>query len=195
MSAIRQAEPFQRDDVDLIRRTLRAKKDWRQLSLFSVGIDAMLRASDLLRLRVSDLRDGEGRIRDTLGIRQQKTAGGVRVYLSDATRDVIQLYLREYDKWTSDWMWTAARDPHAARHLSDTHLREWVKQWAKIAHRDPTMFSAHSLRRTKASMIYAETRNIEAVRQLLGHASVTATSRYLNVTAAEVEAIARRYEI
>ena len=44
----------------------------------------------------------------------------------------------------------------------------------------PTNYKQNS-RKTKASVIFKKTQNIEAVRRLLGHASVANTSRYLGV--------------
>ena len=42
-------------------------------------------------------------------------------------------------------------------------------------------------------MIYEKTKNIDAVRRLLGHSSVTATSSYIGVTDNSVLDLARTY--
>jgi len=42
--------------------------------------------------------------------------------------------------------------------------------------------STHSMRETKSSVIYEKTKNVDAVRRLLGQSSVTATSAYLGVS-------------
>jgi integrase len=52
-----------------------------------------------------------------------------------------------------------------------------------------------SLRRTRAAYIYEQTRNIEVVRQLLGHSSVGSTSAYLNIDKKRALDIGRRYEL
>jgi len=56
-----------------------------------------------------------------------------------------------------------------------------VKKWVSYARLDPAVYSSHSLRRTKAAYIYEQTRNVEAVRELLGQSPISATSAYLNV--------------
>jgi site-specific recombinase XerC len=46
---------------------------------------------------------------------------------------------------------------------------------------DPTQYGTHSLRRTKASLIYKKTGNLRAVQILLGHRKIESTVRYLGV--------------
>ena len=60
---------------------------------------------------------------------------------------------------------------------------------------DTSNFSTHSMRKTKASVIYDKTKNVDAVRRLLGQSSVTATSAYLGVTDESALDLARQYSI
>ena len=60
--------------------------------------------------------------------------------------------------------------------MSKVQYRNLVKKWVTAARLDPADYSSHSLRRTKAAIIYEKTKNIEAVRELLGQTSVAATS-------------------
>ncbi len=46
---------------------------------------------------------------------------------------------------------------------------------------DPTEYGTHSLRRTKATLIYRQTKNLRAVQLLLGHGKIESTVRYLGV--------------
>ena len=46
---------------------------------------------------------------------------------------------------------------------------------------DPTEYGTHSLRRTKATLIYRQTKNLRAVQLLLGHRKIESTVRYLGV--------------
>ena len=58
-----------------------------------------------------------------------------------------------------------------------------VKGWlSSIGVSDVSDYSTHSMRKTKASVIYTETKDVDAVRRLLGQSSVIATSAYLGVT-------------
>ena len=46
---------------------------------------------------------------------------------------------------------------------------------------DPCFYGTHSLRRTKATLIYKKTGNLRAVQLLLGHTKIESTVRYLGI--------------
>ena len=58
---------------------------------------------------------------------------------------------------------------------------------------DSMDYSSHSMRMTKPTVIYEKTKNIDAVRRLLGHSSVTTTSSYIGVTDNSALDLARTY--
>ena len=58
---------------------------------------------------------------------------------------------------------------------------------------DVSGYSSHSMRKTKASVLYKKTSNVEAVRRFLGHQSVTANSSYLGVKDADAADLARKF--
>ena len=60
---------------------------------------------------------------------------------------------------------------------------------------DVSGYSSHSMRKTKASVLYKKTSNVEAVRRLLGHQSVTATSSYLGVEDEDAAELARKFSL
>ncbi len=56
-------------------------------------------------------------------------------------------------------------------------------------------YGTHSLRRTKASIIYKATGNLRAVQILLGHTKIENTARYLGVDIEDALALAEGIEI
>ena len=56
-------------------------------------------------------------------------------------------------------------------------------------------YGTHSLRRTKASMIYRRTGNLRAVQLLLGHTKIESTVRYLGIDVDDALLIAEQVEI
>jgi integrase len=82
-----QMAPFNRDDLQLIRAKLKAQHAWRDLAMLNVGVDTMLRASDLVRLRVNELRDHHGEIIDKFVILQTKTREPVHLGLTDGREE------------------------------------------------------------------------------------------------------------
>jgi len=61
-----------------------------------------------------------------------------------------------------------------------------VKQWVSELDLDITQYGTHSLRRTKASLIYAKTKNLRAIQLLLGHSKLQSTIEYLGVEIEDV---------
>ncbi len=59
----------------------------------------------------------------------------------------------------------------------------------------PQNYGTHSLRRTKASLIYKQTGNLRAVQILLGHTKIETTVRYLSVDFEDALMLAEGVEI
>ena len=192
--SIGQMRPLSREQVQTIRRLLEAEDNPRDLALFSTAIDTMLRGVDLLALTVADVTDHEGRIRDEFMARQQKTGQGTLVSLTPDTRKALARWIAASRKLPWAPLFTRLRgDPNQA--ISTWQYRMLVKKWVGYARLDPTIYSSHSLRRTKAAYIYEQTRNVEAVRELLGQSTVSATSAYLNVGMRRALEIAKQLEM
>jgi integrase len=60
---------------------------------------------------------------------------------------------------------------------------------------DPKLFGTHSLRRTKATLIYRRTGNLRAVQLLLGHTKIESTVRYLGIEVDDALAIAEQVDV
>jgi integrase len=189
-----QKAPFSPIQIKLIKSILAAENNLRDLSLFSVGIDTMLRASDLLNLTVDDVLDHQNKIKNEILIKQKKTKYGNLVMLSSYSQDILTQWINKTNKIKGEDLFTGIRKGKDSA-ISSTQYRRLVKKWAGLARVDPGSVSTHSIRRSKASIIYDRTGNIEAVRQLLGQKSVTSTSHYLNVSQKDALQIAREVKL
>lgn len=186
-----QKKPFTPKQVRLLKDILKSKNLLMELSLFSLGIDTMLRASDLLKLTVEDITNHKGEIRDQVTMKQQKTKESHIVIISEETKQYLKEYIAKTKKYEDDYLFTPKKDdtkPLTVRWYS--HL---VKEWCNLLGLDPKDYSTHSIRRTRASLIYRKTGNIEAVRLLLGQKSVSSTSSYLNVDKQKALEIGREW--
>jgi integrase len=56
-------------------------------------------------------------------------------------------------------------------------------------------FGTHSLRRTKATLIYRRTGNLRAVQLLLGHTKIESTVRYLGIEVDDALSIAEQVDL
>lgn len=178
-----QAAPLTVDQVKMITTILRNGGETRDLALFRVAIDSMLRLSDILKLQVSDVTTPDGAVVSDITIRQRKTGDPVTCQFGDVTRASIDAHLKTVGG--------------SGRLFSITprQFQRLVKKWVSALRIDPERYSPHSLRRTKAALVYAKTKNVEACRQLLGHASVAATSAYLGVSQNEAFTIAKEIDL
>ena len=172
-------KPFSETEVRKIEKELSRRTDKvRDLALFRMGVDTMLRTSDLRNLRVQDVLESEGGIVQRLDVKMKKTGKMVSCVLDEKTQSALQAWLVQSEKVDTDWLFTGRKGNQP---ITDVQHRRLVKEWCEMAGIDGARRSTHSVRKTKASVIFKKTQNIEAVRRLLGHASVANTSRYLGV--------------
>jgi hypothetical protein len=67
-----------------------------------------------------------------------------------------------------------------------------VSEWIASIGLDPNFFGTHSLRRTKATLIYRRTGNLRAVQLLLGHTKIESIVRYLGIEVDDALAISEQ---
>jgi integrase len=186
-----QKPPLQPRHVWAIRTRLQLTGCTRDLALFNVAIDSKLRGCDVVTLRVEDVAPhGYALARAT--VRQKKTGRSVKFELTDHTRAAIDDYLRK-GKSSGGFLFRGRGRPGC--HLSTRQYARLVSNWVALAGLDPLQFGTHSLRRTKATLIYRKTGNLRAVQLLLGHTKIESTVRYLGVEVDDALAIAEQIEV
>lgn len=82
--------------------------------------------------------------------------------------------------------------------MSTRQYARLVRDWVSSIGLDPRGYGTHSLRRTKAALIYRKTgnlRNLRAVQLLLGHTKVDSTVRYLGVELEDALSISEKIDI
>ncbi|MGY9014070.1 MAG: tyrosine-type recombinase/integrase, partial [Rhodospirillales bacterium] len=93
----------------------------------------------------------------------------------------------------SDFLFTGYRGKE--RCLTTRQYARLVSEWVALAGLDPSLFGTHSLRRTKATLIYRKTGNLRAVQILLGHTKIESTVRYLGIEVDDALAIAEQVDV
>ena len=178
-TSVGQKKPLTRNQNKKIKTLLIAEGNLRDIALFSLSIDSMLRSCDLLKLKVGDLLDTSGEIPDKIDIQQNKTSKTVTVQMQDDTIDSLLKWIETSGKESNDFIFTGRKGTGLPiSHVQHTRL---VKKWVELLELPSKGYSTHSLRRSKSSIVYAETKDIEVCRQLLGQSNTTATSRYLGI--------------
>jgi len=85
------------------------------------------------------------------------------------------------------------RDSRSA--LTTRQYARLLSNWISAIGLDPTLYGTHSIRRTKATLIYRQTGNLRAVQLLLGHTKVESTVRYLGIEVDDALDIAEKLDV
>jgi integrase len=184
--------PLKLQEIWAIRIRLQLANRRRDLALFNLAIDSKLRACDLLCLRVSDVMVG-GRIGSRAMIMQRKTQRRVQFEITARTREAVTDWMQTAELSASSYLFPSQL--HSSIHLSTRQYSRMVESWVAGIGLDSTAYGTHSLRRTKASLIYRRTKNIRAVQLLLGHAKLESTVRYLGIEVDDALEIAEQTEV
>jgi integrase len=189
---IDQKPPLRPKHVWAIRTKLELGERARDLAMFNLAIDSKLRGCDIVAIRVEDVAPS-GYAIDRATVRQQKTCQPVKFELSEHTRQAIDVYLRASGRGPRGYLFAGRRSPDQC--LSTRQYARLVAMWIAGIGLDRRVFGTHSLRRTKASLIYRRTGNLRAVQILLGHRKIESTVRYLGIEVDDALAIAEQVDV
>ena len=173
-------KPLLKKQVQTLRNNVRGKP--LQELLLNLGVDLFLRSSDLLSLKVKDVINESGSVKTEVKVKQKKTGKTtLNIPLSKNSIDAIKKHL--VDKEQEDYIFKGQMGHFMRKPICSQQYARIVKGWMKkLGVEDVSEYSTHSMRKTKPSVIYEKTHNVDAVRRLLGQSSVTATSAYLGVS-------------
>lgn len=183
--------PLRPKHVWSIRTKLQVAGRTRDLAMFNVAIDSKLRGCDVVALKVEDLAPG-GYAADRATVRQKKTGRPVKFELTESARQAIDDYLRLTGKKSGEYLFTGRRP---SGHMTTRQYARLLSRWLADIGLDPHLFGTHSLRRTKATLIYRRTGNLRAVQLLLGHTKIESTVRYLGIEVDDALAIAEQVDV
>ena len=184
--------PLRTKHVWSIRTKLQVVGRLRDLALFNLAIDSKLRGCDVISLRVEDVAP-QGFAIDRATVRQRKTGHRVRFELTEQTREAVDEYIKAADKKPGQFLFASPRN--GDRCLTTRQYARLVSGWIASIGLDASFFGTHSLRRTKATLIYRRTGNLRAVQLLLGHTKIESTVRYLGIEVDDALAIAEQVDV
>jgi len=179
-------EPIRKlKDIENIKKILKSEKSYRNYCLFICGINWALRASDLLSIRVSDVRDLE--IGQTRAIKEQKTGKTNYITMNSSTREAIDLYLSERGNSIKDDASLFLSQKGGA--LCVRSLNRLVQQWTNSINLKGH-YGSHSLRKTWGYIQRKEFGTpIELIQERYKHNSPSITRIYIGIEREEVEEI------
>ena len=186
------------------KRALKPKQVWairffldqhhrlRDRALLDLALDSKLRGCDVVKMKIGDVVIG-GQVRSRAIVVQRKTGRPVQFELLGDARASLLAWLERRGGTVADYVF-ASRINHS-HHLSTRQYARLVDEWVTGVGLRREEFGTHSLRRTKASIIYKATGNLRAVQILLGHSKIENTVRYLGVDVEDALTLAEGTEI
>lgn len=187
-----QKPPLKLREIWAIRTRLQMAANIRELAIFNLAIDSKLRACDLTRLQVQDVCPGS-HVGFRATVMQQKTQRPVQFEITEQTRQSLEAWIGARGLKTADYLFPSR--VHASPHLSTRQYARLVHRWVASIGLDDTAYGTHTMRRTKASLIYRRTKNLRAVQLLLGHTKLESTVRYLGIEVDDALEMAEQTEV
>jgi len=191
-------EPIRdRKRIAQIKNLLRGQGRYRDLLLFTVGINSALRISDLLNLRIHHFVDEQNHIRRRFVIKEEKRGKRQEVVINDSIREALGEYLAAYPAITND------PDNYVFFNAKANNFREPIKRgqaWKFIASICADIglrgnFGTHSLRKTWGYHARMSGVDLALIMYKLNHASLAYTKRYLGITDDELEEVVKRLNL
>jgi integrase len=123
---------------------------------------------------------------------QQKTGLPVRFEVTEQTRVAIAEWMAAKGLTHDDFLFPSRN--RLSPHIGTRQYARIVDNWVTDIGLDNSAYGTHTLRRTKASLIYRRTKNLRAVQLLLGHTKLESTVRYLGIEVEDALELAEQTE-
>ncbi len=186
-------------DSDAVRRApwnkgklVGQKAPLKLKEIWAIRLDSKLRACDLVKLRVRDVCHGQTGSARTI-VMQQKTQRPVQFEITEPTREAVGAWIAHAGLKSESSQFPSRL--HGSMHLSTRQYARIVDSWVRQLGLDKASYGTHTMRRTKATLIYRRTKNLRAVQLLLGHTKLESTVRYLGIEVNDALEMAEQTEV
>lgn len=152
-----QKASFKVKDIWALRVRLQMQGLVRELALFNLGIDSKLRGYDLVALKVRDVCHGDQLATRSI-VMQNKTKRPAQFEITAATREALQTWIRQAALKSDDFLFPSRL--HESPHLGTRRYARVLGHWVEEPGLDRAEYGTHSMRRTKATLIYRRTTEV-----------------------------------
>lgn len=147
----------------------------RDVLIFLLGINTGLRVSDLVRLKIANVKD-----KKILTIREGKTNK-----LREINVRMLQVEIERYiaDKQHDDYLFASQKGTHA---ISTTQVYRILNDAADYLGRDD--IGTHTMRKTFGYHHYKQFKDVAILQEIFNHAAPNITKRYIGIRQDEINA-------
>lgn len=174
-------EPIRSENrISQIRGNLLRQDNPRDYLMFVFGINSGLRIGDILSLKLGDVKDDEGSIKEYLDIREQKTNKTRRVHFNKQIKQAIEYYIKKADAFDLDRYLFTNEKSTMNRPITRIRAYQLINRWCRdvgISHK----VGGHTLRKTFGYHLRMQGISIERISSLLNHQNIKVTFRYIGI--------------
>lgn len=142
----------------------------RNYMIFMFGIYTGLRISDILKLRVRDVKD-----KDFIYMREKKTNKEKRFPINDELKPILNDYIK--DKKEFEYLFESRKgiNKPITRQCIYSALNDAAKAFG-LQH-----IGTHTLRKTFGYFLYQQTHDAVVIKEIFNHADISVTLRYIGI--------------
>jgi len=173
------------------------KDNARYYLMWVIGTNLGLRISDILKLKVKDVQDQRGNIRDSLEFTEQKTGKNRDIELNQEVKEALQYFFKKTGVFDLDeFIFRDSRNTKNKENKPISRIRAYqvINKYARQAGVQ-TKVGTHTLRKIFGTHARKQGIPIELVSEALGHRNIEVTKRYLGITNDEVKKAFKNFKI
>jgi len=179
--------------IRAIKGNLR-KRNPRDFLLFTLGINTGLRISDVLKLKVEDVKDRTGEIKEYLDLNEKKTKKQRLIYLNSEVRNALEYYFDKTGIYHLDRYLFISDKTKINKPISRIRAWQLIQIWCREVGIKGNI-GTHTLRKTAGYQMRIAGVAIELIQEVLGHQSISMTKRYLGITDDEVTKVLKNFNL
>lgn len=153
-------------------------KSYRNFMIAKIEFNTARRIGDIIVLKVSDIQDNNGNLREYVTFTEEKTKKEAKVVLNKPLQTAIAKYIKESNLKYEDYLFQSRKGQN--KPLSKTQVHRIFQDVGEVLNIND--FGTHSLRKTWGYFCYKETKNIALIMEVFNHSSEKVTLRYIGIT-------------
>jgi integrase len=187
-------EPIRdRKKINAIKGNLK-RRDPRNFLLFTLGINTALRISDILGLKVEDVKETSGEIKEYLDINEQKSGKQRHIYINAEVKSALEFFFNKTRLYDLDRYLFTAHQKNKNVPISRVRAWQMIRDWCnQVGVRG--RLGTHTLRKSAGYHMRMAGVPIEMIAEVLGHRSTTITKRYIGITNDEVTKVLKNFNL
>ncbi len=174
-------EPIRSENrIKQIRGNLYRQESPRDYLLFVFGINSGLRIGDILSLKLGDIKNSQGDLKDDLDIKEQKTGKTRKVFFNKQIKEAINHYLKKTDIFDLDQYLFTSEKSKKNKPITRIRAYQLINKWCKDTGLNCKV-GGHTLRKSFGYHLRKQGISIEQISSLLNHQNIKVTFRYIGI--------------